>query len=142
MPAAFTKRERLRYAFDSTLSRGTPALIGWLAVVSAALIVVIALPVWAARWAPPADGHPVGFVEVVWMSLMRTLDSGTMGGDTGSWPFLLSMLAVTLGGIFVISTLIGVLTSGIEGKLEELRKGRSKVVETEHTVILGWSPKV
>jgi voltage-gated potassium channel Kch len=142
MPAAFTPRERLRYAFDSTLSRGTPALIAWLAVVSAALIVVIALPVWAARWAPPADGHPVGFVEVVWMSLMRTLDSGTMGGDTGSWPFLLSMLAVTLGGIFVISTLIGVLTSGIEGRLDELRKGRSKVVESDHTVILGWSPGV
>ncbi|HET9767311.1 MAG TPA: potassium transporter TrkA, partial [Thermoanaerobaculia bacterium] len=139
---AFTTRERLRYAFDSTLSRGTPALIAWLAVVSAALIVVIALPVWAARWAPPSDGHPVGFVEVVWMSLMRTLDSGTMGGDTGSWPFLLSMLAVTLGGIFVISTLIGVLTSGIEGRLDELRKGRSKVVESDHTVILGWSPGV
>ena len=142
MPAAFTTRERLRYAFDSTLSRGTPALIAWLAVASAALIVVIALPVWAARWAPPADGHPVGFVEVVWMSLMRTLDSGTMGGDAGSWPFLLSMLAVTLGGIFVISTLIGVLTSGIEGRLDELRKGRSKVVESDHTVILGWSPGV
>ena len=142
MPAAFTTRERLRYAFDSTLSRGTPALIGWLAVASGALIVAIALLVWAARLAPPADGHPVGFVEVVWMSLMRTLDSGTMGGDVGSWPFLLSMLAVTLGGIFVISTLIGVLTSGIEGKLDELRKGRSKVVESDHTVILGWSPGV
>ena len=36
---------------------------------------------------------------------MRTLDSGTMGGDEGSWPFLLAMLAVTLAGIFVLSTL-------------------------------------
>lgn len=138
----FTARERLRYAFDSTLSRGTPALIGWLAVVSAALIVVIALPVWAGHWAPEADGQRVSFIGVVWMALMRTLDSGTMGGDSGSWPFLLSMLAVTLGGIFVISTLIGVLTSGIEGKLDELRKGRSRVVESDHTVILGWSPQV
>jgi voltage-gated potassium channel Kch len=140
--AAFTTRERLRYAFDSTLSRGTPALIGWLAVASAALIVAIALPVYLAHLAPDSDGQPVSFIGVVWMGLMRTLDSGTMGGDTGSWPFLLSMLAVTLGGIFVISTLIGVLTSGIEGKMEELRKGRSKVVESDHTVILGWSPSV
>jgi voltage-gated potassium channel Kch len=76
------------------------------------------------------------------MGLMRTLDSGTMGGDTGSWSFLLSMLGVTLGGIFVISTLIGILTSGIEGKLEELRKGRSFVVEAGHIVILGWSPQI
>jgi hypothetical protein len=84
----FTARERLRYAFDSTLSRGTPALIGWLAVASLGLIVVIALPVWAARVAPVAeDGQPPSFIGVAWMSLMRTLDSGTMGGDTGSWPF-------------------------------------------------------
>ncbi len=141
--AHFTVRERLRYAFDSTLSRGTPALIAWLALASAALIVVIALPVWAAKVAPAGeDGQTPSFIGVAWMSLMRTLDSGTMGGDTGSWWFLLAMLAVTLGGIFVISTLIGVLTAGIESQLDQLRKGRSRVVESDHTVILGWSPQV
>jgi voltage-gated potassium channel Kch len=76
------------------------------------------------------------------MGLMRTLDAGTMGGDTGRWPFLFAILAVTLGGVFIVSTLIGVLTSGIEGKVEELRKGRSRVIEEGHTLILGWSPKI
>jgi voltage-gated potassium channel Kch len=52
------------------------------------------------------------------------------------------MLAVTFGGIFVLSTFIGLVTSGIEHKLGELRKGRSLVVEQGHTVILGWSPHV
>jgi len=52
------------------------------------------------------------------------------------------MFAVTLGGIFIVSSLIGVLTSGIEEKLSELRKGRSVVAEKGHTVILGWSPQV
>lgn len=52
------------------------------------------------------------------------------------------MFVVTLGGVFIISTLIGVLTSGIENKIEELRKGRSRVIETGHTVILGWSPQI
>ncbi len=72
---------------------------------------------------------------------MRTLDAGTMGGDTG-WGFRIIMFGVTIGGIFVISTLIGVLTAGVEGKLEELRKGRSYVIESGHTVILGWSSQV
>jgi voltage-gated potassium channel Kch len=72
---------------------------------------------------------------------MRTLDSGTMGGDAG-WSFRIAMLLVTFGGIFVISTLIGVLTSGIEGKIETLRKGRSQVIEQGHTVILGWSQQI
>jgi voltage-gated potassium channel Kch len=138
----FTLGERARYAFDNSLSKGTPALIGWLALASLGLIVVIALPVWAASLAPEVDGRRPGFIEIAWMGLMRTLDSGTMGGDAGSWPFLLSMLAVTLGGIFVISTLIGVLTSGIESKLDSLRKGRTLVIEKDHTVILGWSPQV
>ena len=39
------------------------------------------------------------------------------------------MLFVTLGGIFIVSALIGVITNGIEDKLDELRKGRSFVVE-------------
>src|SRR5512136_1191825 len=72
---------------------------------------------------------------------MRTFDAGTMGGDTG-WGFRLVMLFVTIGGIFVVSTLIGVLTAGVEGKLEELRKGRSRVLENGHTLILGWSPQI
>jgi voltage-gated potassium channel Kch len=83
----------------------------------------------------------VGFLEGAWLSLMRTLDAGTMGGDAG-WGFRILMLVVTIGGIFIVSTLIGVLSSGIESKLEEMRKGRSFVIEKNHTLILGWSPKV
>ncbi|MBC8160399.1 MAG: potassium transporter TrkA, partial [Roseiflexaceae bacterium] len=56
--------------------------------------------------------------------------------------FRIAMLVVTFGGIFVISTLIGVLTSGIEGKMEDLRKGRSRVIEQDHMVILGWSQQI
>ena len=80
--------------------------------------------------------------DLLWNSLMRTLDPGTMGGDTGPFGFLLGMLAVTLGGIFIISALIGIINTGLEGKLAELRKGRSRVIETGHTVILGWSQQI
>ncbi len=138
-----TLAHRLRYQFDNTMSRGTVALIGWLSALSAAMILAVALLVGAAGLAPAQeDGKPVGFVSVIWMTLMRAMDAGTVAGDSGSWPFLLAMLVITLGGIFVVSTLIGVLTSGIEARLDELRKGRSFVVEEGHTVILGWSSQV
>ncbi len=133
-----TLGDRLRYWFDNTMSKGPIALIGWLFLLSAILILVIALLVYATG----LDPEKRGFAEMVWASLLRTLDPGTMGGDTGTWPFLLAMLAVTMGGIFVVSMLIGVLTTGIEGRLEQLRKGRSFVAETGHTVILGWSPLI
>ncbi|HEY9840819.1 MAG TPA: hypothetical protein V6D23_10215, partial [Candidatus Obscuribacterales bacterium] len=91
---------------------------------------------------PPDEGKAVGFFELMWMNLMRLMDAGAVGGDKGSWPFLLMMLFTTFAGIFVFSMLIGILTSGLESKLEELRKGRSLVVENDHTVILGWSERV
>ena len=72
---------------------------------------------------------------------MRTVDTGTVAGDTG-WSFRLVGFAITLGGIFIVSALIGVLASGLEGRLNDLRRGRSWVVEADHTVILGWSPQV
>lgn len=131
---------RLKYAFDNSMSRGAIALIGYLGLVSLALIMVAALAVilFGIR---PAGGDQPGFVEAMWLSLMRTLDSGTMGGDEG-WGFRVAMLFVTLGGIFIVSSLIGVINSGLEAKLDELRKGRSFVIESDHTLILGWSPKI
>ena len=132
--------DRIHYAFDNTMSRGTIALIGLLGLLSTLVVVVIAGFVTVVGISPEG-GEQLSFTEAIWQSLMRTLDSGTMGGDTG-WAFRISMLLVTFGGIFVISTLIGVLTSGIEGKIEDLRKGRSRVIESGHTVILGWSQQI
>ena len=130
----------LRYKFDNMMSKGPIAMISLLALMSL-LVVAIAGAVIGLCHIAPAGEEPMGFIEGSWQSLMRTLDSGTMGGDTG-WGFRIVSFFVTLGGVFIISTLIGVLGSGIEGKLEELSKGKSFVIEKDHTLILGWSPKV
>jgi voltage-gated potassium channel Kch len=133
-----SRRDRLRYAFDNFMARGTIALIAGLFVVSAIGIFVISLVITIMG----LSGEGMTLPDLLWASLMRTLDAGTMGGDTGSAGFLLGMLAVTFGGIFVISALIGIINTGLEGKLGELRKGRSRVVESNHTVVLGWSQQV
>ena len=132
--------ERLRYEFDKSMAAGPIALIGWLAVISLVMIGFAGAVLTITHFAQD-DGKPLDFIEAFWESLMRTLDSGTMGGDTG-WGFRLVMLFVTLTGIFVVSTLIGVISSGVDGKLDELRKGRSRVLESDHTVILNWSPSI
>lgn len=134
----FSVRDRVRYEFDNMMAKGPAALIGWLALFSATTIFLIASIVRIFGLDP--EGR--GIMQLAWAGLMRTLDSGTMGGDTGGWPFLFAMLVMTLVGIFVVSTLIGILITGLEGKMEELRKGRSFVAEAGHSVILGWSPQV
>jgi voltage-gated potassium channel Kch len=137
-----TLADRLRYRFDNTISKGTIALIGWLFLVLLALVLASTLFVYLTGIAPGAEGHKPGFLQTFWLDLMRTIDPGNLGGDEGSWAYLLSMLTVTAGGILVFSTLIGVIFAGIDQKLADLRKGRSFVVERGHTVIYGWSPEV
>lgn len=132
--------DRIRYAIDNAFSKGTAALIFWLSMLSIVIVGFMALVVSIFRIAPEGE-TPMNFWEAFWRSLMRTLDAGTMGGDAG-WGFRIAMLIVTIGGVFVISTLIGILSSAIEGKLEDLRKGRSRILESSHTVILGWSEQI
>jgi voltage-gated potassium channel Kch len=144
MPAsAVTWRDKLRYRFENTLSKGTIAIIGWLALLSIAIIALAALMLAAMRVGQdPADHeHPYGFFEGMWQSMLRTLDPGVVAGDSG-WQLRLLMLMVTIGGIFIVSILIGTITSGLESRLTEMRKGRSRVIEDGFTLILGWSSKV
>ena len=134
-----TWRDRARYAFDNYMARGTRALIVGLFAISLLLILVLAA---ALTLAGIADEQGVDFPTLVWRNLLRTLDPGTMGGDEGSGTFLGAMLLITLIGIFVISTLIGIINSGLQDRLADLRKGRSRVIERDHTVILGWSQQI
>ena len=98
----------------------------------------------------PDGRESLGFLEAAWISLMRTLDAGTMGGDAG-WGFRSSCLCVTIGGVFVISTLIGVLTRGrgrqdrgtAQGPLARARRGPHRhpglVAADLHHHLRSWS---
>ncbi|MGV8969063.1 MAG: CASTOR/POLLUX-related putative ion channel [Microbacteriaceae bacterium] len=135
--------ERFRYWFDNVMAKGFVALVGLLALASLAFIAIVAAVVVVFGLFPTADaGSPdPDFFEIFWGNLMRTLDSGTMGGDEG-WGFRAAMLVVTIGGVVIVASLIGIISGAFDNKVEELRKGRSKVVERDHTLILGWSSKV
>jgi len=130
----------MRYLFDNTMSRGTPALIAWLTLTTLVLILVFSLIVLALGL---RDGDDRGFWEELFSSLLHALDPGTVAGDEGgAWRFVLTMLALTIGGLFIVSALIGVIAAGIDTKLADLRRGRSVVLERGHTVILGWSDSI
>jgi voltage-gated potassium channel Kch len=132
--------QRLRYKFDNLMSGGPIAMISLLAILSLLVVLITGTVIWFFQISPEGEA-PMDFTEGFWQSLMRALDSGAIGGDA-DWTFRLVAFFVTLGGIFILSTLIGVLGSGIEAKLDELRKGKSFVIEKDHTLILGWSSKV
>ncbi len=139
----YTLREKFRYHFENTMSGGPIAVIRWLALVSIVSVVVLGglIVLLGITGSKDGGGEPMTFIEGVWASLMATLDPGTMGGDEG-WDFRIVRFIATMIGIFLISILIGSIASGIDQKIEELKRGRSRVLDGDHTLILGWSEKI
>jgi ion channel POLLUX/CASTOR len=117
--------------------------MGLLGLTSLVFIAVVAAVVQLFKLFPPLEegSSPPSFFEVLWGNLMRTLDSGTMGGDEG-WGFRAAMLVVTIGGVIIVASLIGIISSAFDTKVDELRKGRSRVLEADHTLILGWNAQI
>ncbi len=127
--------EKLRYKFDNIMSKGTIALIGILFLATVIVIVMAGLLAFVL-----GEG-PIG--ENIWQSIMHTIDAGTIvGTDTSRPVFLVLMCIVTLGGIFITSILIGIITTGFEEKLNTLKKGNSRVIEKNHVVILGFNDNI
>ncbi|WP_435971544.1 CASTOR/POLLUX-related putative ion channel [Streptomyces sp. Qhu_M48] len=128
---------RLRYWFDTTLTRGTPALVGWLALACLALVVpVSALLVWTDQRAPATLSSRIA---AVWRNTGQTL---RLGGEVG--PPLRVVLSVLLAliALFYVSTLVSLITTGITDKLLALDRGHAPVLESGHTVVLGWSEQI
>lgn len=132
-------RVKFLYWFDNTLNSGTIALIGWLGLIS--IIVVILSAVLVTVFNIDPEEKNIEFVEALWVSLMRTLDPGNLNGDNG-WAFRAVMVTVTVVGLLIVSTLIGIVNAGISQTLENMRKGRSFVSEKDHILVLGWSPMI
>src|SRR6478609_2009565 len=88
--------DRLRYMFDNSMSSGTPALIAWLTAATFLLIIFFAFILTVTGMGN--EGSNRGFLPDLFYNLLHALDPGTIGGDAGSWKYLLTMLALTLGG--------------------------------------------
>jgi len=58
------------------------------------------------------QGNQDSLGRTIWRTVNHTLDPGNLGSDSGGWGFLIVMLFATIGGLFVVSALIGVLTTG------------------------------
>lgn len=129
-------KEKLQYRFDNLMSKGTIALVGMLF-----LITMVVVLITGGLSMMTQNGMGVG--SNIWMSLQHAIDAGTLAGDdTGNVGYVVLMSVVTVCGIFITSILIGIITTGFEDKLTELKKGRSVVLEEDHTVILGFNEQI
>ncbi|XP_034924677.1 ion channel CASTOR isoform X2 [Populus alba] len=79
--------------------------------------------------------------DCLWLSWTFIADSGNHANTEGIGPRLVSV-SISFGGMLIFAMMLGLVSDAISEKFDSLRKGRSKVVEQNHTLILGWSDKL
>jgi hypothetical protein len=115
--------------------------LGWPPIVQIPLIVmltVLLIVAWGLAWSSWAGTSPN---EGIWQALTHFMDGGTMAGDQGRVVRILGT-GVTTTGVLVLSFLTGAFASKLGERIEDLRSGRSPVIEKGHLVILGFDAKV
>jgi hypothetical protein len=133
----------LKYRFDQVMAKGMPAQLGLLALSCLVFVLASSVIIFLSGAEFSYFGVQVkGFVDLAWTTLMHTLDPAAVGGDEGPWETKLLFLGVSIGGIATMGAIIGIISAGIEEKMDELRKGRSRIVEKGHIAILGWDARV
>lgn len=84
--------------------------------------------------------HDVGFWGNAYIIFLELTDPGNMAQDIYSSPWykVIGVLA-GLSGVVMLSALIAFITTALDQKLNELKRGHSKVIECDHTLILGFN---
>ncbi|KAF9618671.1 hypothetical protein IFM89_002366 [Coptis chinensis] len=79
--------------------------------------------------------------DCLWLSWTYVADSGNHASSEGIGPRLVSV-SISFGGMLIFAMMLGLVSDAISEKFDSLRKGRSEVLEKNHTLILGWSDKL
>ncbi len=136
-----TLRQRWRYRVDSFLARGSSALFVSLVFAFVGSILLIGVMRLVFNVFAPDNEHD--FARQIWFIFLQLTDPGNMNQDNDT-PTIFKSAAVVAGltGVVIFSALIAFLTTALDQAIAHLKKGHSQVLETGHTLILGWGPRV
>ncbi|MDF1563691.1 MAG: hypothetical protein P1V51_11655 [Deltaproteobacteria bacterium] len=141
MPEQVTFTQRLHYRVDNFLARGSGALFLSLLVAFLGSIVALALVRLAVHLVAPDASEDA--LRHVWTIFLELTDPGNMGIDTDTHPGFKAVAILTgITGVVIFSALIAFITTALDQAIAGLKRGHSRVLESGHTLILGWGPRV
>jgi ion channel POLLUX/CASTOR len=131
--------KRLRYNFDNSLSK-PGAFVGYVFIA----IIILALVMTAVQGSiatvvalnEPLD--PATYFFVFWESFTKILGIGS----TAAWGTQIVNTFYWAIGIAISGAVIGFISAQIIRAVAKLQEGKSAVIESGHTLILGWSNRV
>ncbi|CAL5222099.1 g4408 [Coccomyxa viridis] len=83
--------------------------------------------------------------DAFWQAIHGVGIDWTFAGEAVEYGGFLvrgTAVLVSLGGMLVTALMLGLVSEAIGDKIEDLKKGRTEVLESGHTLILGWSDKM
>ena len=145
--ADHTFKQLIRYRFDSFMARGGSSIFISLVVVFIGLLLTIAVVRLGIYFALPGEHHAserkvdmFGQIYIIWLAMT---DPGNMNQDVESHAlYKVPAIMAGLAGIVILSMLIAFITTALDQKITQLKKGHSKVIESDHTLILGWGERI
>ena len=135
-----TYRQQLRYWFDNTLSR-KGAFPFWVGVAVAAGAIAIALTqaiisaIPALQAEVPQATNPF---EAFWFSLGKML---SLGGATTYGDRIMAVI-YWFAGLTVMGSIFAFRTVALNNTIARMKAAPSPILDKNHTLILGWSPRV
>lgn len=136
--ASVTFGTRLRYYFDNSLSKAGYFVLYAFILLSILSVFNTAFSMWihGTSLANPSD--PSDFANNVFARMFGIL------GDvpTATWADRWSSLLGWVAGTGVNAIVIGFAATAIHGVVDNLKAGKSAVINKNHTLILGWSNRI
>ena len=131
----YSIQERLHYWIDNHISHNSLRFIRILIIASVIVALIIAALIILFRF----HGED-GSGSVMWNSIATVINAEFPYAEDGSIGYIIMMAIASIIGVLFTSVLIGIITSAIEEKITDLKKGKSRVLENNHFVILGFVP--
>ncbi|CAI5962161.1 unnamed protein product, partial [Closterium sp. NIES-65] len=79
--------------------------------------------------------------DATWRAWSYVADAGNHADSEGVGPRIVGV-SISIGGMLIFALMVGLVSEGISEKVDSLKKGKSDVIEKNHTLILGWSDKL
>jgi uncharacterized membrane protein YraQ (UPF0718 family) len=126
---------RLRYNFDNSLSK-PGAFVGYvfIAIIILAILMTAIQASIAAVAALNQPLDPASYFFSFWASFTKILGIGS----TDAWGTQLINTLYWAIGIAISGAVIGFISAQIIRAVAKLQEGKSAVIESGHTLILGW----
>lgn len=133
-------KEKLAYKFDNYMSRGPGSIFFALLLVFLGGFILLGIIRLAVSPFLPDDVDPgLG----IWRIFLQLTDPGNMAQDNDSFWYVKTFAIIAgMFGIIFFSAVIAFITTQLDLKLESLKKGKSRVIENGHVLILGWNYQV